>query len=343
MTQISISLYEALGTLRYTGVNGAATFDYDSFLSTAADLGIRCMKLFCDLNYFWDSSTNSAVFVPQNAVLPYKYLPAKKTWDFNGQLNQDWEDRIQTMIQVGQQKKVQYVLCLATQGPDYGSSFFTKMGYGNDSKNYYDRANFQEFINNGAWGRFQKYHSDIYGYTESFSQRFQAYEAYNEGDPGVEELQACRPAQNKVYQFCMPRPIPPNTKINVLRNVCRIDRFAFHGVFTPQDVVDIVADCAKFGIQKNEIWISTDGATPWYLGNGKYKYTTASHQAHYKDRINWNKNPTNKQGVIDAHKFIRDKAVQLGVAVADFQSVLKWSQNLTWTPDAKQWATAILV
>jgi diadenosine tetraphosphatase ApaH/serine/threonine PP2A family protein phosphatase len=339
MTTIAISLYEALDTDKYVGVAGPATFSFTDYLLTGAELGIKAMRAFADLNYFWDSSKGKPVFKPENAILPYNYKVAEKTYDYDGPINPSWWARIDQMVKVGRANRMQFLVCGATQGPDYGSPFFSSMGYPK-SDDYYDRANFPNFVASGAWGRLCKYWTDIKGELDPYTARFKVYEAYNEGDPGMEELKQARP-KHQMFQLDMPRPIPAGVKVNALRSL-GVKRFAFHGVYTPKDLDAIVADCATFGIKKEEISAETDGATPWYLGDGKYKYTTESHQAHYKDRINWNKSAANKKAVIDAHVLIAERAKQLGIAWMGFQSVLKWSQLLVWTPDAKEWATAIL-
>lgn len=352
MTTVSVSLYESLTTGKYrnrdTGL--IEIFDFPGYVDRLKSYKIRRTRWFADLNWFWFRTR--PVFNPNFAVLPYKYIPANRTWDYNGPLNPEFTARLEYARKAGTKAPtLNYMICCATQGPDYGSPFFcdkmriqgidyTGMGYP-DSKALYDRADFPEYQASGAWGRLQKYYSDLYGFMKSWPARFKQFEVYNEGDPGMDELGKLRPPGYAEFTFDMPRPIPPGTKINALRRI-GIERFSFHNVFTPQDVDDIVMDCANFGIDRNEIEVSTDGATPWRLPNGTYKYTFTNSQGQYKDRINWNASLANKVGVIDAHCEIRDRAEMRGVSVVDFQSVLKWSQYLVFTPDADEWYTALI-
>jgi hypothetical protein len=344
---IRISFYELLTTYRYLSPQGfpqqgvpskPVDFALEPWLQHGVDLGIKSLRFFADLPYFWNPTMQRPKFQQDWSELLYNQKGIS-SWDFGGPINPGFQSRIDTLVKVGRKNNLDYLICAATQGPDYGCPFFYEMGYPT-SDDYYDRANFPNFVASGAWGRLQTYYRDLWGLLDPYPNRFVYAESYNEGDPGMEELAENRPRKKK-FQLDMPFPIPPEVKVNALRNI-GVKRFCFHQVFTPLDAASMVTQAKQFGIAASEIELSTDGATPWRNPDGTYKFTFPNHNGHYKVKPYWNANKVNKAGVIDAHVAIRDKAAQLGVASVDFQSVLKWNQEPAWTTDADDWVRAIL-
>ena len=353
--KVSISYFELLTTFRYLQPQGfpakgvkskLVNFDLASWLAVAADLGVKRMRFFADLPYFWNPTTQRPKWDEKNSNLLYLRSPGgpnKWVW---GEISPGFRSRIDDLVRIGRKNQIEYMICGATQGPDYDCPFFSAMGYP-DSKAYYDRANFPEYVASGAFARLKQYYSDLWGLLSPYPARFKYAECYNEGDPGMEELKEFKP-HKQALSLDMPFPIPPTVNINALRNL-GVKRFVFHSVFTPADATSMVMQAKQFGIAGSEIELSTDGATPWRNPNGSYRFTFMERGGHYKVKPYWNHDEpgrysakVNKAGVIDAHKAIRDKVADLGVAVMDFQHVLKWSQDPSWTNDAKDWVTALL-
>lgn len=349
---LSISFYEGLTTREYVKPDGTkATFDPVQWIEYLGHMGVSETRVFADFNWCWraDLKPPQGRFNASYAVLPFKFIKgatvAQSTWAFGGPVNQEYADRIQAMGEVARKYHMKIVICLFTQGPDFGSFYMTRMGYPPDHKAYYEQADFPAFQANGAWNRFLRHVEYVGRATVNYKDVYHYFEPFNEMSHYgslVDEFRGVRQALNKAGRSDAKLQIngpwfsdlqsDPSDNARWIGRLAgsnalgfKISRFSFHGVFTPAGVHQLASEVRDWGLSTSQAGISTDGATPGF------GFTQQDHQGHFNMRPYWDNSEANVRDVIQAHRRLLIACRQEGFAFCDLQSMVKWSLDADYS------------
>lgn len=339
--KVRVSFYHGLTTGRFVNPSGVAQeFDYVGYISKLADSGIKSTRQFADLPWFWRPELDKAIFRPDFAVMPVTYQPIWKTWNWT-EPNPVFLERMRLAGKIMKPAEMDMMLCGATQGPAYGCTYFTKMGYPS-FKDYYLTADNSKL--GPAWERFQFHYETIAASTKLWPLRYMDFEAYNEredaGGSVIDELKGIKAAlirggRNNMRHvmncknFYLLSKMPDYNAANLAswiktqRNF-GIRKWTQHNVFTVEGMRKMAAVANSVGVSTSELEFSTDGASPGF------GYTEDNSQGHYKARAGWNSTPTKRAKVIAAHVALAKEAGRMGAYAFDTQDLIKWSGDLNF-------------